>query len=117
MRLHDREAETGADRRDPFRRLAAMQLQQLRIEGGDRRRERRIAGIDRQQNLAGPSRGMAAETGGQVQRHMPWAFVEKNKAQHVGAIRQRRVETRLRGEAADFDYDAHGPDTRIARRY
>ena len=88
-----------------------MQLEEPGIERGNRRREQCVVSIDRQQNLYGPVRSLAAETCGQFQRDVPGAFVEKNKADHVGATGQRRVEPCLRRQAADFDKDAHRPVT------
>ena len=88
-----------------------MQLQQLRIESGDRRRERGIAGIDRQQHLAHPVPGAPGQHRGHLQGNMSGAFVEKDKASHIRAASQRRVESILVRQAADFDYDAHESGT------
>jgi hypothetical protein len=90
-----------------------MQLKEPWIERRDRRRERCVVRIDRQQDLARPLRGATAEPCGQLQRDVPGTFVEKNKADHVGAAPKCRVEPILRRKAADFDNDAHKPDTGI----
>ena len=63
-RLHDGKAKAGTNGGYAFRSFAPMQLKELRIERGDRRRERCIVGIDRQQNLARLARGLPAETRG-----------------------------------------------------
>ena len=56
-RLHDGKAKAGTNGGYAFRSFAPMQLKELRIERGDRRRERCVVGIDRQQNLARLARG------------------------------------------------------------
>ena len=59
QRLHHRQAETAAHDRDPLRRLVAVQLQHVGLEGVDDVAERLVVGIDRERDLAGAASARA----------------------------------------------------------
>ncbi len=106
-RLDHRQPEHRTDDGDPFRRLLAMQLQQVGLEGGDAQFQELVIGIDRDRDLAGPALHPLPERAHRLEADMARRRRKEHEAHQIGPGLERRIERNRRRQAADFDQDGH----------
>src|ERR1700679_3478918 len=105
--LHHRQAKALFKYGDPFGLFLAMKLQHVRLQRLDERVEKRVVDTDRERPLSRPPAYLSAERPRDLERHISRRRREKDKAHHVGAAFNRRVNRFGCRQATDFYRKRH----------